>query len=64
MNNSPKDTIYKLDVQKIEIYGTTAIVTSTMTETRQGYTERWPTVDICVKREGRWQIRSTTDIER
>jgi hypothetical protein len=63
MNNSPTDTIYTLEVQKIDLYGSTAIVTCTMTATGQGHTETWPTVDICVKREGRWQIRSTTDIE-
>src|SRR5262245_9013549 len=63
MNNSPTDTIYKVSVEKIDFYDTNAIVTSTMTATQRGYTESWPTIDICVKRDGRWQIRSSTNIE-
>jgi|GEM_PF-2591020 len=63
MNDSPADIIYRLEPQKIEVHGNTAIVTSTMTTTQQGSSESWQSVDICVKREGRWLIRSTTDIE-
>jgi len=63
MNNSPTDIVYKLDVEKIDFHGTTATVISTVTATQQGYSDSWRTVDVCVKRDGRWQIRSTTNIE-
>ena len=63
MNNSPTDIIYMLDVEEIDLHGTTATVISTVTATQQGKSDSWRTVDVCVKRDGRWQIRSTTNIE-
>ena len=63
MNNSPSDIVYKLEVQKVELLGNMALVTSTMTSTEGDYTVTWPSIDICVKRAGRWQIRSSTEAD-
>jgi hypothetical protein len=63
MNSSPTNIVYELNVEKVEMSGNQAIVTSRVTMTQGDYTETWPAVDVCLKRAGRWQIRSTTEFD-
>jgi hypothetical protein len=64
MNASPFDIVYQLEVQKIEVLGDIAVVSSTMSFTQGSSSVAWPSLDICVKRNGRWQIRSSTEFEQ
>ena len=60
MSDSP-DIIYKTENLKIETKGERAVVTGRMVSTDgDGEVESWEWIDVCVKRDGRWRIMSTT----
>lgn len=64
MNSSAKNIIYQSDDVKMDIYGNTAVVTGRMiARDGDGTSDSWRWIDICVKRDGRWQIQSTTDLD-
>lgn len=63
-----KDIEYTSDDLRVQLYGdAAAIVTGRMTATRVGreseYRPQWRWIDLFVKRDGRWQIISTTQID-
>jgi hypothetical protein len=64
LKNSPPNVDYRLDDVKIKLYGHAAVVTGRVTATdRSGSSasQRW--IDVCVKRDGHWQIQSTTQLD-
>lgn len=64
LNSLSTDIVYKIDDLKVQIYGDGAIVTGRMTASHNGgYKHSWRWIDICVKRGGRWQIQSTTQVD-
>jgi hypothetical protein len=63
MNNASADIVYKIDNLKFEVQGEGAIVSGRMSATdNSGDIEYWRFIDVCVKRNGRWQILSTTQL--
>ena len=57
------NTNYSQDDLKVQVYGDGAIVTGRMTASfSRGGQYSWPWIDVCVKRNGRWQILSTTQL--
>jgi uncharacterized protein (TIGR02246 family) len=60
------DATYTSDEVRVQFYGNTAIVTGRMTATYAGsksaYSPQWRWIDLFVKRDGRWQIISTTQV--
>jgi len=63
MNDDPRDIIYKTEDLKVENKGDAAIVTGRMVETDgDGSVDSWRWIDVCVKRQGRWRIISTTNV--
>lgn len=64
MNSGATNIVYQSDDVKMEVHSNTAIVTGRMTATHgDGYSYSWRWLDICVKRHGRWQIQSTTQLD-
>jgi hypothetical protein len=64
MKSDPSDTIYKTEDLKIEIKGEGAVVTGRMvSRDSDGAEESWRWIDVCVKRDGRWRIISTTQVD-
>lgn len=64
LKNSPSFVFYTLDDVNIKIYGDAAVVTGRVTATyHNGAMNSWRWIDVCVKRDGRWQIQSTTQLD-
>jgi ketosteroid isomerase-like protein len=64
LKSLPTNIVYKLEDLNVEIHGNAAVVTGRMTATyRDGYSSSWRWIDVCVRRGGRWQIQSTTQID-
>lgn len=67
MMASPKGVEYTDDDVRVQFYGNVAVVTGRMTARHvgkeDGYTNSWRWLDVLVKRGGRWQILSTTNID-
>ena len=67
MMASNMDTTYTTDDVQVQFYGNAAIVTGRMTATPAGkentYSQQWRWIDLFVKRDGRWQIISTTQVD-
>lgn len=63
----PTGITYTSDDLHVQFYGNAAIVTGRMTATRVGeknsYSPRWRWIHLFVKRDGRWQILSTTQVD-
>lgn len=68
MKNWKRETQFTSDDLHVEVYGNTALVTGRMTATKIGEGNkgrmqlRW--LDIFVKRNGRWQLLNTVQLER
>jgi ketosteroid isomerase-like protein len=63
MNSEDGSIVYTLDDISAETYGDAAIVTGSMSATyRDGQSHSWRWIDVCVRRGGRWQIQSTTEL--
>jgi ketosteroid isomerase-like protein len=63
LNDSPTGIVYTRDDLNVEVHGNAAIVTGRMTATYNGgYSVSWRWIDVCLKRGGRWQIQSTTEV--
>lgn len=61
MKSDSPDIVYKTEDLKIETKGDAAVVTGRMVSTDgRGNVQSWRWIDICVKRDGRWRIISTT----
>jgi hypothetical protein len=67
MMASSMDATYTSDEVRVQFYGNTAIVTGRMTAAYAGsksaYSPQWRWIDLFVKRGGRWQIISTTQVD-
>ncbi|PWT95214.1 MAG: hypothetical protein C5B55_01585 [Blastocatellia bacterium] len=64
LDSDPKTIKYKHSDLGFNIYGDAAVVTGRMTATDpDGSVESWKWVDVCLKRDGRWQIISTTQFD-
>lgn len=64
LKTSPPNVFYKLDDVNIKGYGDAAVVTGRVTATYpNGAMSSWRWIDVCVKRDGRWQIQSTTQLD-
>jgi len=56
-------TKYTIDDLHVQLHGDAAVVTGRMTATfPSGGSYSWPWIDVCVRRNGRWQILSTTQV--
>jgi ketosteroid isomerase-like protein len=56
-------TKYTIDDLHVQLRGDAAVVTGRMTATfPSGGSYSWPWIDVCVRRNGRWQILSTTQV--
>jgi ketosteroid isomerase-like protein len=64
MKTWDKNIKYSNDVLQIELYGDVAIVEGQMTATYpdSDYSSRWRSLDVLMRRDGYWQILSTTQI--
>jgi FAD/FMN-containing dehydrogenase len=61
MKGESPDIVYKIEDLKIETKGEAAVVTGRMVSIDGGgNTHSWRWIDICVKRNDRWRIISTT----
>ena len=57
-------TNYTSEDVHVQLYNDAAIVTGRMRATYStGNSHSWPWIDVCVKRGGRWQILSTTQLD-
>ena len=64
MNEEPLTDRYELNIIDIKFYDDSAVVNSVMTVLHSdGDTISWPNIDVCVKRNGRWQILSTSQLD-
>jgi hypothetical protein len=55
---------YQNSVHSIKFYGNSAVVTSQMiARFDETASVSWPTLNICVKRNGHWQILSSTNLD-
>lgn len=64
LENSPSDVVYTLNDVNIKVYGDAAVVTGRVTATHSSNSSAsWRWIDVCVKRDGRWQIQSTTQLD-
>lgn len=64
LNSFDNNVIYETDDVRMDIFGNTAVVTGRMIANyRDGTSYSWRWIDVCVKRDGRWQIQSTTDVD-
>jgi uncharacterized protein DUF4440 len=62
MQSLPKDITYRIEIDRITIYGEAAIANTRMIAIYPDNTsETWPSIDVCVRRDGRWQILSSTE---
>jgi ketosteroid isomerase-like protein len=64
MRTWDKDIKYSTDVLDIRFYGDLAVVNGQMAATYpgSGSSHQWQWLDVIVKRDGRWQILSTTQL--
>jgi len=63
MNRLPSHVVFENEVLKLTLQGETAVVNSRMTATYEdGTKDSWLALDVCVQRDGHWQILSTTEI--
>lgn len=61
MESMPRDMVYSNEPYEIRIFGNSAVARTWFeSRTAEGSVSRWDTIDVWVKRRGRWQIRSTT----
>jgi len=64
LNGDPSDMVYAIEDLKIQDKGDAAVVSGRMKATYgHGNVASWPWVDVCVKRDGRWRIVSTTQLD-
>ena len=67
MMASSTDATYTSDDVRVQFYGSAAIVTGRMTATctrdKNSYSPQWRWINLFVKRDGRWQIISTTQVD-
>ena len=57
------DIKYAIDDLRVRFYGDSAVVTGRMTATfPNAGSHTWQWIDVCVRRNGRWQILSTTQL--
>lgn len=61
MERQPPDTTYEVRIHRIRVFGNSAVSRGYMTVTYgNGATTEWPFIDVWVRRNGIWQIQSTT----
>ena len=64
LEEAPTDTRYEQSDLEIRVYGDAAVVTGTMTAIDADQDiQSWKWLDVCLKRDGRWQIQSTTQFD-
>lgn len=64
LEETPTDTRYEQSDLEIRVYGDAAVVTGTMTAIDADRDiQSWKWLDVCLKRDGRWQIQSTTQFD-
>jgi len=64
MESQPSDNTYECRVRRIRVLGNSAVVRGLMIVTNgNGETSDWPFIDVWVKRNGTWQIQSTTSVD-
>ena len=64
MKTWDKDVKYSNDILNVEFYKDVAVIKGRMTASypQTGYSYQWTWLDVIMKRDGRWQILSTTQI--
>jgi hypothetical protein len=63
MKSDSRDIVYQTEDLKIETKGEAAVVTGRMVSTdSHGNVDSWRWIDVCVRRDGRWRIISTTQL--
>ncbi len=61
MERQPLDTVYDVRVHRVRVLGNSAVSRGLMLVTYgDGSATEWPFIDVWVKRNGTWQIQSTT----
>jgi hypothetical protein len=64
MESQPPDLVYELRVHRIRVLGNSAVARGFISVTYpNGGTNEWPFIDVWVRRNGVWQIQSTTSVE-
>jgi ketosteroid isomerase-like protein len=67
MMASTGDVTYTTDDVQVQFHGNVAVVSGRMTaiytDNHNSYSQRWRWVDLFVKRDGRWRIISTTQVD-
>jgi hypothetical protein len=64
MESQPADMSYDVHVRHLRVFGNSAVSRGHMLVTfGNGETTEWPFIDVWVKRNGTWQIQSTTSSE-
>lgn len=64
MESQPSENTYECRVRRIRVLGSSAVARGRMLVTdATGETTEWPFIDVWVKRNGAWQIQSTTSVE-
>jgi len=62
MKSLPSDITYRIEVDSIKIYGEAAVANSRIIAIYPDNTSAtWSCIDVCVRRNGRWQILSSTE---
>jgi hypothetical protein len=61
MEGQPADITYDVRMHRIRVFGNSAVARGYMVVTNgDGETTEWPFIDVWVKRNGAWQIQTTT----
>lgn len=64
MESQPSTNTYECRVRRIRVLGNSAVARGRMLVTdASGETTEWPFIDVWVKRNGTWQIQSTTSVD-
>jgi hypothetical protein len=64
MESQPADTTYELRVHHIRVFGDSGTARGRiLMKFANGEITEWPFIDVWVKRDGAWQIQSTTSVE-
>jgi hypothetical protein len=64
MESQPLDRTYEVRVHRIRVFGNSAVSRGHILVTYgNGQTASWPFIDVLVRRNGTWQIQSTTSSE-
>ena len=64
MESQPADLTYELRVHRIRVLGNSAVARGVISVTYPtGESNEWPFIDVWVRRNGVWQIQSTTSVE-